>query len=129
MHALCREYDIGLLASFALQGGILTGKYQLEDAAESVRYDSKRLEELRSNGTLDRVARFVALAGEMGYSPAQLAYAYCLRHPLVASVLFGATSTAQVEENLSALEVAQKLDEESVARLAAIFPLDSGFGN
>jgi aryl-alcohol dehydrogenase-like predicted oxidoreductase len=64
----------------------------------------------------------IGLARERGYTPAQLAYAYGLRHPQVASVLFGATSTAQVEENVSALEIVGRLDDELLARLDAIFP-------
>jgi aryl-alcohol dehydrogenase-like predicted oxidoreductase len=122
MGTLCHDYDIGLVASFALHGGILTGKYNSPTARESRRYDAKRLEEARHSGLLEKSARFVALARERGYTPAQLAYAYCLRHPRVASVLFGATSTAQVEENVSALEIVGRLDDELLARLDAIFP-------
>ena len=122
MEALCHDYDIGLVASFALHGGILTGKYNSPTARESRRYDAKRLDEARHSGLLEKSARFVALARERGYTPAQIAYAYCLRHPQVASVLFGATSTAQVEENVSALEIVGRLDDELLARLDAIFP-------
>jgi aryl-alcohol dehydrogenase-like predicted oxidoreductase len=122
MATLCHDYDIGLVASFALHGGMLTGKYNSSTARESRRYDAKRLDEARQSGLLEKSARFVALARERGYTPAQLAYAYCLRHPQVASVLFGATSTAQVEENVSALEIVGRLDDELLARLDAIFP-------
>lgn len=128
IEAVCREYGIGLVASFALQGGILTGKYNARSAAASIRCDTQQLEELRRDGTLDRVAELVAIAREAGCTPAQLAYAYCLRHPLVASVLFGATSTVQIDENLVALEVAAALDEGLLARLRSIFPAQSRFG-
>jgi aryl-alcohol dehydrogenase-like predicted oxidoreductase len=123
MEALCRDYDIGLVASFALHGGILTGKYNSATAGKSTRYDANKLDEARQSGLLDKSARFVALTRERGFSPAQLAYAYCLRHPQVATVLFGATSTAQVEENVAALEIAERLDDdELLAKLDAIFP-------
>jgi L-glyceraldehyde 3-phosphate reductase len=124
---LCREYGIGLVASFALQGGILTGKYNAPHAAVRGRYDAEEIEKLRANGTLDRVATVLEIATEIGCSPAQLAYAYCLRHPLVASVLFGATSTAQVAENVASLDVARRLDDELLARLGSIFPAESSF--
>ena len=124
MDALRREYGIGLVASFALEGGILTGKYNTPDAQSSRRYDVAKLNAFRSNGLLDKVASFVALAGETGCSPAQLAYAYCLRHSSVASVLFGATSVAHVEENVAALEVVPKLNDSVLAKLTAIFPSD-----
>lgn len=122
MEALCREYGIGLVSSSALQGGLLTGKYNTEKPPQSVRYKSEDLEFFRESGTLDKIGDFLALAEEVGRSPAQLAYVYCLRHPLVSSVLFGATSTAQVEENLSALQGAKELDGSLLDRLAAIFP-------
>ena len=121
---LCREEAIGLVGSFALEGGILTGKYIGPNARPSQRYDSAKLEAMRASGLLDKVARFVAVAEEVGCSPAQLAYAYCLRHPRVTSVLFGATSVAQVRENVAALDVVPKLTEQLVAKLNAIFPTD-----
>jgi aryl-alcohol dehydrogenase-like predicted oxidoreductase len=46
-----------------------------------------------------------SVADEAGYSPAALAIAFALAHPAVASVLFGATSPAQIDENVAALEV------------------------
>ena len=124
MEALCRKYDIALVATYALQGGLLTGKYNKPNA-ESRRYNAAQVDFFRETGTLDRVAEFLLLAQEWGYSPAQLAYAYCLRHSQVASVLFGATSVRQVDENIEALGVAERLDDSQMARLAALFPEDA----
>jgi len=46
-----------------------------------------------------------ALADELGATPAALAIAFALSNPSVASVLFGATSAEQVEQNVRALDV------------------------
>ena len=124
MDALCRDYGIAVVASFALEGGILTGKYNAPDVQLSHRYDAAKIEALRTSGLLDRVGSFVALSREIGCSPAQLAYAFCLRHPCVASVLFGATSVAQVEENVGALQVVPDLNDSVTAKLTSIFPGD-----
>ena len=57
------------------------------------------------------------LAKEMEVTPAQLALAWCLRHPAVTSTIIGASRASQIEENVKAAEisipddVAQKLDE------------------
>jgi aryl-alcohol dehydrogenase-like predicted oxidoreductase len=45
------------------------------------------------------------VADELGASPAALAVAFALAHPRTASVLFGATSPAQIAENVGALDV------------------------
>ena len=75
----------------------------------------------------EAIAQYVEIAKEAGLTPASLAYAYCLRHPNVASILFGATSAAQISQNLAALDVVDRIDDELVARLHALFPADGGF--
>jgi L-glyceraldehyde 3-phosphate reductase len=122
LHALCSEYGIGLIPSFALQGGILTGKYNATQNPASVRQNADKIEALRSDGTLEKVACFTKLAESVGYSTTQLAFAFCLNHPHVSSVLFGATSVAQVNENVSAVGVQAELDHDLLERMRAIFP-------
>jgi aryl-alcohol dehydrogenase-like predicted oxidoreductase len=121
MQALCRKHDIAMIASFGLQGGVLTGKYNGPQDPVTVRRNAAQIEALRSDGTLAKTARFVELANELGHSPTQLALAYCLKHPQVASLLFGATSVAQLEENVGALSILPALDDDLLARLRAIF--------
>jgi aryl-alcohol dehydrogenase-like predicted oxidoreductase len=48
------------------------------------------------------VARYAALAGEMGCTPAQLAYAFCKSRWYIPSTIIGATSVLQLDENLDA---------------------------
>jgi aryl-alcohol dehydrogenase-like predicted oxidoreductase len=61
-----------------------------------------------------------ALGAEVGTTPAVLAMAFALANPDVATILFGATSPAQVRENVAAAEVAAALTESQLARLRAI---------
>jgi len=102
----------GVVASFVMAGGVLTGKY---DAGQSGRaaaeIDDPRFAAARERGGLLR-----ALATDLKATPAALAIAFALANPAVASVLFGATSPAQIAENATALEV----DARTVARLAEI---------
>ena len=127
MLALCRDYDIGLVASFCLHGGILTGKYSQPDSQPSRRFNAEQLDKLKETGLLERAAEYVQIATEAGLTPASLAYAYCLRHPNVASVLFGATSAEQISENLASLDALERIDDDLVAQLHALFPADGGF--
>jgi len=106
-----------VVASYVLAGGVLTGKYAKDPTAG------------RATGTLDHphVARSAATALELAQvardldtTPASLAIAFALANPLVATVLFGATSPRQVADNVAGLELAHRLDEAQLAALARI---------
>src|SRR5712692_9520450 len=100
-----------VVASFALDGGALTGKYA-EVGAKG------RLTE-HPNDEFHRAA--MKAAGERrGTRPAPMAIAFALLNPRVASVLFGATSPEQVAEDVSAVDVVAALDDEAVADLGKI---------
>jgi len=101
----------GLVASFVMAGGVLTGKY---DAGGSGRA-SGQLDDPRLVAARELGRRLRAVAAEAGTSPAALAIAFALAHPRTASVLFGATSPAQIAENVAALQV----DGAIVQRIAA----------
>ncbi|GMA89629.1 hypothetical protein GCM10025869_01580 [Homoserinibacter gongjuensis] len=68
---------------------------------------------------LERARGLNAIAEARGQSLAQLALLWVLRQPSVTSALIGASSVAQLEDNLAALDGAPLTDEE----LAAIEPL------
>lgn len=114
------ELGMGLVVWSPLASGVLTGKYDDGIPAGS-RLD--RVEWLRASTlTADfraRVRRFGELAAEVGISRARLALAWALAQPGVSSVITGATSVAQLEENLAALSVT--LTDELRARLDQLF--------
>jgi aryl-alcohol dehydrogenase-like predicted oxidoreductase len=70
---------------------------------------------------LTKARAFTALARELGFSPAQLAIAWCLRTPTVSSVITGASGVEQVHENLAAAELVPQLTPEVLTRLEGIF--------
>ena len=102
----------GVVASFVMAGGVLTGKY---DAGQTGRAAAE-VEHPRFADARERGQRLRALAAELDASPAALAIAFALANPAVTSVLFGATSAAQIAENVGALDV----EPETVARLLEI---------
>ena len=73
----------------------------------------------QDDGRLERARRFTALAAEMGFAPATLAIAWCLRHPHVSSVILGASRPEQLLQNLAALELQRDLGEDTWARVEA----------
>jgi aryl-alcohol dehydrogenase-like predicted oxidoreductase len=107
----------GLIASFCLAGGVLTGKYRSGPASG------------RAAGTLDdpRLAAAVAaateladLAGRLGTTPAALALAFPLTNPAVTSALFGATTVEQVRANCAAISLLDRLGPADLADLRRI---------
>ncbi len=112
MTAALESSGAGVVASFVMAGGVLTGKY---DAGRSGRataeLDSPHLAPARERGRALR-----ALADETGSAPSALAIAFALANPPITTVLFGATSPAQIDENVTALDV----DAATTARLLAL---------
>jgi aryl-alcohol dehydrogenase-like predicted oxidoreductase len=60
------------------------------------------------------------LAERLDTTPAALAISFTLAHPLTASVLFGASSVAQLEANLAATELLDRLTPADLAELRGL---------
>jgi aryl-alcohol dehydrogenase-like predicted oxidoreductase len=109
MYTALSQSGAGVVASFVMAGGVLTGKY---DAGQTGRAASDlfnpRFADAREKGLA-----LYALEKELGVSAGALAIAFALANPVVATVLFGATSPEQIADNVRALEV----DEATVQRL------------
>ena len=100
------EVGAGMIAFTALAQGLLTDKY-LDGIPAAARInkpggDSFRRESL-SDENLARVRSLNEIAGRRGQSLAQMALAWVLRDPRVTTTLIGASSPAQIRENVGAL--------------------------
>ncbi len=104
--------DCGLLAYAPIAAGALSGKYlngrqppaaRLTLWPQNTRYRGPQAE--------SAIAAYVALAKEHGLDPCQMALAYVLRQRFLTSAIIGATSLAQLENNLKAkdLELSEKV--------------------
>lgn len=69
---------------------------------------------------MEQVKRLAPLAAETGVTLAQFALAWCLRNPLVSTVITGATRPEQVSENLQSLEVAARMTPDLIERVEGI---------
>jgi voltage-dependent potassium channel beta subunit len=125
-----REYaplydDIGLgLTTYSpLASGLLTGKYANGVPAGS-RAAVEGYEDLREVLVDPRVNAIVAelakVALDLGCTTAQLALAWSTRNPHVSTVITGASRVQQVEENMAAMNVVDRLDDDVLARIDAI---------
>jgi len=106
-----------VVASFVLAGGILSGKYA--DGATAGRM-SGELADPRWQEARRAAVALRDLAHELGTTPVTLAIAFAAAGPRVASVLFGATTPDQVAENVSAIELLDRLAPADLDALRAI---------
>ncbi len=99
------EVGAGCIAFSPLAQGMLTSKY-LDGVPERSRMarDSSLSPELLNEQNLANIRALNDLAAQRDQSLAQLALAWCLRDPRVTSVLIGASSVAQLEDNVAALD-------------------------
>jgi L-glyceraldehyde 3-phosphate reductase len=105
---------VGCIAFSPLAQGMLTGKY-LDGIPEDsrIRSDGRFLtEDMLTPERLSHIRALTAIAGERGQSLAQMAIAWTLRDKRVTSALIGASSVAQLEENVAAIEDVDFSDEE-----------------
>lgn len=100
------DAGMGAIAFTALAQGLLTDRYLRQSAADVDRATARPTfdDGLVTDEVLGRLRGLAAIAERRGQSLAQLALAWVLRDPTVASALVGASSVAQLEENLGALE-------------------------
>ena len=108
-----QEEGIGCIVFSPLAQGQLTARY-LEGIPEDSRAARERfLKSDQVTKNLPKIQGLNSLAQARGQSLAQMALAWALRLPAVTSALIGASSTAQLEENIKALEHLAFSDEET----------------
>ncbi len=113
------ELGTGAIVFSPLAQGMLTDRYLDGIPSDSRAATSRFLSsEQISSEYLDRVRGLREIADTRGQSIAQLALSWVLRVPTVTSALIGASSVAQLEQNLAALDAPALTDEE----IAAIEP-------
>ncbi len=116
---IAHREQCGLLAYSPLGFGVLSGKY-LDGARPAGARIS--LFERFSRYTNPRAGRataaYVELARKRGLDPAQMALAFVTGRPFVTSTIIGATTPAQLQDDLDSANI--RLDEETLAAIDAI---------
>jgi voltage-dependent potassium channel beta subunit len=118
-----RLYDdigLGLTTWSPLASGLLTGKYRqgIPDKSRGAMENMKFLHDsLTDKGRNDAVAALEPIARDLGATTAQLAIAWVAKNPRVSSVITGASSVAQLQDNLKAAVIIEKLTPEVMKRI------------
>jgi len=111
------ELGVGCIAFSPLAQGLLTDRYLhgVPEGSRAARPGSMSTNMINEE-TLGHIRALTLIAAERGQSLAQLALAWVLRRSEVTSALVGASSVAQLETNLAALDNLT-FDDEELARI------------
>ena len=110
------DAGVGCIAFSPLAQGLLTDRYLqgVPEGSRASKHGSLPVSML-SDENLQHVRALAALAAARGQSLAQMAIAWTLRDPRVTSALIGASSVAQLDANLDALDFLEFSDDELAA--------------
>jgi len=113
--AECEREHIAFIPYFPLKSGVLSGKYRRGEAPPAGTriggMPAERREQLLSDATMTTIEALTAYAEKHGHNLLELAIAWLLAKPAVASVIAGATKPGQVRANAEAAAWALSLDE------------------
>jgi aryl-alcohol dehydrogenase-like predicted oxidoreductase len=115
---LCLEEGLGVLVWSPLSGGFLSGKYRRDnpnpEGARRTAFDFPPVDVERGFDAIDALDQ---IAKQKQATVAQVALAWLLARPGVASIIIGANKMSQLEDNLKAVDV--RLSAEEIERLSA----------
>ncbi len=107
------DLGVGCIAFSPLAQGMLTDRYLrgVPEGSRAARPGSLS-KDLLTDTALHHIRALAGIAGDRGQSLAQMALAWALRDPRVTSVLIGASSVTQLEDNIGAVDAPEFTTEE-----------------
>jgi aryl-alcohol dehydrogenase-like predicted oxidoreductase len=118
----CAKFDVAFIPYFPLASGVLSGKYRRGVAPPAgtrlAGLPADRREQALSDTVMNRVEALDAWAQAQGRTLLELAFAWLLARPVVASVIAGATKPEQVAANAAAGNLV--LTDADVAEIDAV---------
>ncbi len=129
---VCLKYGVGLIPYSPLAGGFLTGKYRQGEAPpEGARLSNpQQASRQLTDDNFAKLAKLEAFAEEHDHTVGELALAWLGSQPFVPTVIAGAMTPQQVEENVKALEWRLTPDElkDLDEATGAVEPARGGMG-
>jgi aryl-alcohol dehydrogenase-like predicted oxidoreductase len=123
---LIKDQRLALLPWSPLAGGLLTGKFDLENPGpEGSRRTSFDFPPVRRERTLEVLKAMRSVSKELNVSVARIAIAWLLSRPFVTSVILGAKTVEQLNDTIAATDVT--LSPEQIAQLDAAGALPSEY--
>lgn len=117
----CRTYGFGVIPWAPIAGGLLSGKYRLnQPRPEGSRYQKGAIFQRDNEKALGIVEQLLPLSEEKGCSLANLALSWCLAQPGISSPIIGPRTIEQLEDYIKAMEVT--FTPEDFTSIDAIIP-------
>jgi aryl-alcohol dehydrogenase-like predicted oxidoreductase len=117
----CERVGVAFLPFFPLASGLLSGKYHRgQPAPEGSRLASGPRSAQLTDERLAYVEALRGVAHGSGHTLLELAFAWLLKRPVVASVIAGATTSEQVSSNVAAAE--WRMTDSELAAVNAVAP-------
>ena len=111
--------NVSLLAYSPMGFGLLSGKFHKKQDTPNDRINKfKKFARYNSPQSWEATARYIEIAEKNGMTPAQMALAFVNDQPFVGSNIIGATSMAQLKENISSAAI--KLSGEVLAEIEEV---------
>ena len=119
---MARSEGLGVLSYSPLGGGLLTGKYGVDQRPDDGRLVENPMYQTRYGADVhyEVAERFTHFAEEHGYDPVALAVAWVAHHPAITAPIIGARSPEQLEGSLGALDI--DMSEDLRAEISALAP-------
>ena len=119
---MARSEGLGVLSYSPLGGGLLTGKYGVDQRPDDGRLVDNPMYQTRYGAEVhyEVAERFTHFAEEHGYDPVALAVAWVAHHPAITAPIIGARSPEQLEGSLGALDI--DMSEDLRAEISALAP-------
>lgn len=114
---LFKKYGLGATTWSPLASGILSGKYNQGIPSESRLAKEAWLVPDNFMQLVEKAKKLSDIARELNCTPSQLAIAWCLKNPNVSTVITGATKMEQLIENVTSLEIKNKLTPELMKQI------------
>ncbi|SEO97809.1 aldo/keto reductase [Paenibacillus sp. OV219] len=104
---VCLDQGVGIIPYFPLAGGILSGKYSLSGEAPSNSrvVTDPNFARFMDEGRITLGQQVSSIAEANGCTASVLSLAWLMNCPAVSTVIVGATSTSQLEDNLNSVSV------------------------
>lgn len=122
------QFGYGTTIWSPLASGLLTGKYN-DGIPEGSRFATnkdffentvKMLQTDEGKAKIEKVKKLTAIAEKLGGNTSQLALAWAASNPNVSTVILGATKIEQINDNIKALALLDKLTPEVKEEIEAV---------
>ncbi|KAJ3529127.1 hypothetical protein NM208_g9896 [Fusarium decemcellulare] len=126
--SLFKQYQYGTTIWSPLASGLLTGKYN-DGIPEDSRFATNKefftnaannLQSDEGKAKIEKVRKLTSIAERLGGNVAQLSLAWALKNPNVSTVILGATKVEQIEDNIKALKLVEKITPEILEEIEKI---------